>query len=84
MGTQEEVFMRVDHHLVLILPEVLDGIGRPRVVLEAWLPELLGEVVISDFRRDGESELFIHKASPPSSVADFFFRSAFTKSPQCP
>ena len=32
--TQEEVVMRVNHHLILVLSEVLDRIGRPRVVFE--------------------------------------------------
>ena len=33
-ATQEQLVIRVDCHLVLVLPEILDGIGRPRVVLE--------------------------------------------------
>ena len=50
--TQEEVIMRVDCHLVFVLPEVLDGISRPRVLFEARHHELLGEAVRSDFLRE--------------------------------
>jgi len=39
-------------HLVLIQLEVLDGISRPRVVLEAQHYELLGEALRSDFSRE--------------------------------
>ena len=38
--TQEVVIVRVDRHLVLVLPEALDVIGRPRVALEARHYEL--------------------------------------------
>jgi len=41
-ATQEEVIMRVERHLILVLPEVLDGIGHPRVALEARHDELFG------------------------------------------
>jgi len=47
--TQEEVIMKVDRQLVLVLLEVLDVIGRPRVALEARHYELFGEVVRGDF-----------------------------------
>jgi len=46
---QEEVIVKVDCHLVLIPPEVLDGIGRPKVSLEIQYYELLGKVVRGDF-----------------------------------
>ena len=39
--TQEGVIVRVNLLLVLILPEVLDEIDRPRVALEAWHHELV-------------------------------------------
>jgi len=44
--------MRVDCHLVLVLSEVLDGIGRPRVALEVWHYELCEEMVRGDFLRE--------------------------------
>jgi len=40
--------MRVDRHLVLVLTEVLDRVGRSRVALEARHHELLRETVRSD------------------------------------
>ena len=40
--------MRVYCHLVLILTEVLDGVGRSRIALEARHHELLREAVRSD------------------------------------
>ena len=43
--TPEEVSVRVDRHLVLALPEVLDGIAHPRVALEARHYELFGEAM---------------------------------------
>ena len=48
-ATQEEVIVRVDRHLVLVLPEVLDGIDRPRVALEAWHYELFVKEMKGDF-----------------------------------
>ena len=47
--TQEMVIVRVNRHLILVLQEVLDRIGRPRVALEARHYELFGEVVRGDF-----------------------------------
>ena len=35
--TQEEIIMRIDRHLVLILLEMLDGIGHSGVVFELAL-----------------------------------------------
>ena len=46
--TQEEVIVRMNHYLVLVLPEVLDRISRPRVALETRHYELFGEVVRGD------------------------------------
>jgi len=51
-ATQEEVIVRVDRHLVLVLPEVLDEIGDPRVALEDWHYELFGDAVRGDFLRE--------------------------------
>jgi len=48
--------MRVGHHLVLVLPKVLDGIDRPRVALKAWHYEFFGEIVWGDFLREWWSE----------------------------
>ena len=42
----------MDRHLVLVLPEALDVIGRPRVALEARHYELFGEAVRGDFLRE--------------------------------
>ena len=50
--TQEKIVMRMDCHLVLVLSELLDGIGRPRVVFEARYHKLLGKVVRTDFLRE--------------------------------
>jgi len=47
--TIQEVIVRVDRHLVLVLPEVLDGIDRLRVALEAWHYELFRKAVRGDF-----------------------------------
>ena len=44
--------MRVDRYLVLVLPELLDGIGPPRVALEARHNELFGGAVRGDFLRE--------------------------------
>jgi len=41
--TQEEVVVKVYFHLVLVLPMVLDGISRFRVVFEAQYHKLFGE-----------------------------------------
>jgi len=46
--TQEKVIVKVDRYLILVL-EVLNGIGRPRVALEAQHYELFGEAVRGDF-----------------------------------
>ena len=51
-ATQEEVIVRVDCYLFLILLKVLDGISRSRVVLEDRYYKLLGEAVRSDFLRE--------------------------------
>jgi len=50
--TTQEVIMRVDRHLVLILPEVLDGIDRRGVALKAQNYEHFGEAVRGDFLRE--------------------------------
>ena len=50
--TQEEVIMREDLHLVLILSEVLDEIGRPRVVLEVRHYELFKKTIRGDFLQE--------------------------------
>ena len=42
----------MDRHLLLVLSEVLDGITRPRVALEAWRDELFGEAVKDDFLQE--------------------------------
>jgi len=49
--TQEQVIVKVDHHLVLVLTEVLDGVSRSRVGLEAPYHELHREAVRSDILR---------------------------------
>ena len=50
--TQEEVIIRVDRHLVLVLLGGLDGIGRSRVALEARHDELFREAASGDFLRE--------------------------------
>jgi len=42
----------VDHHFVLVLPKVLEGIGRPRIALEAWHYELFEEATQGDFLQE--------------------------------
>ena len=51
-ATQEEVIVRVDCHLVLVLSEVLDGIGRHIVALKARHYELFGEAMRGDVLRE--------------------------------
>jgi len=50
--TQEEVIVRVDSHLVLVLPEMLDGVSGSIVALEARYYELLRETVRGGFLRE--------------------------------
>jgi len=49
--------MRINLNLFLVLLEVLDGIGRSRVALEARHDEHFGKVVRGDFFDSGESEV---------------------------
>jgi len=47
--TQEQVVVRVDCYLVLVLTDVLDGVSHSRVALEAQHHKLLWEAVRSGF-----------------------------------
>ena len=51
-ATQEEIIIRVDRHLILVLLVELDGIDRSRIALEARHYKLFGEAVRSDFLRE--------------------------------
>ena len=75
--------MRVDHHLILVLPEVLNGIDHPGVTLEAQ-HELFGETVRDDFLRVVNRRFSSSKAPPPFEVINLLPRSASEQSPQCP
>ena len=44
--------MSVGCHLVLVLTEVLDGVGHSRVVFETWYHKLLEKVVRSDLLQE--------------------------------
>ena len=48
----EKVIMRVDHHLILVVPKMLDGVGRFGVKVEARHHELPREMVSIDFLRE--------------------------------
>jgi len=50
--TQEEIIMRVDYHLILVLREVLDGINRTRVALDARHYELFGKTIRGYFLQE--------------------------------
>ena len=64
--TQEQVIVRVSHHLVLVLMEMLDGVGRSRAALEARHHELFRETVRSDILRERRVESGLtYKAPSP-------------------
>jgi len=75
--------MRVDHHLILVLPEVLNGIDHPGVTLEAQ-HELFGETVRDDFLRVVNRRFSSSKAPPPFEVINLLPRSASEQFSQCP
>jgi len=74
--TQQEVIVRVNYHLVLVLQEVLDGIYHPRVVFEAWHHKFLGETVRGDFLEVVNQKFSGRKAPPPSRVVGLPLRTA--------
>jgi len=49
---QEAVVVRVDCHLVLVLPKMLDGVGGSCVAVEAWYYEFLREAMRDEFLRE--------------------------------
>ena len=52
-ATEKKVVVRVDCHLILVLPEVMDGINHSGIVFEARIAicELLQEAAKSDLFR---------------------------------
>jgi len=54
---QEEVTVKMARRLILVLSEVLDGIDRPRVAIEAQHYEVFGKAVEVISSESGESEV---------------------------
>ena len=55
--TLECIIIRLnDWYLILVSVEMLDGVGRSRVVFETWHHELLWEGMTSDFFGEGRVE----------------------------
>jgi len=52
----EEVIVRVDFHLILVVPKMLDRVGRSGVEVEAQHHELPQETVSHDFLREWRAE----------------------------
>jgi len=46
----------IDRYIILVLAEMLDGVGRSRVVFETWHHELLREAMRGDYLGEGPVE----------------------------